>query len=248
MTPSDFGTVGRYSGSRHTRFTTHCTAGLNSLTLTHSIKGRQPSVQSTTGDRDRDLAVRRASFVSTRSALAKRALDHIGTPGTLQRNRGLSSGSRMSNSTALSRISALNADLSRDGHDFNVDTRVIKEEEEDDDDGVASDDDMEGLDEDMEGDTTLVSERIHDAFDLPQIEPYKGGTCFAAGYNCHCLLIQHEIVEFACYLARSVLLKGYMFVTSAHICFYANLPREQVWFNLHFSEMQSATTLSAPTI
>ncbi|KAJ8325557.1 Sterol 3-beta-glucosyltransferase [Batrachochytrium dendrobatidis] len=48
-----------------------------------------------------------------------------------------------------------------------------------------------------------VAEKIQTVFELPETEPYRG--------------------EFACWLVRSVLLKGYMYLTSKHICFYASL-------------------------
>ncbi|RKO88311.1 hypothetical protein BDK51DRAFT_49436 [Blyttiomyces helicus] len=56
------------------------------------------------------------------------------------------------------------------------------------------------------GDLT-VEEKIQVAFELPQAEEYLG--------------------EFACWLVRSVLLKGYIFITKGHICFYASLPKDE---------------------
>lgn len=56
------------------------------------------------------------------------------------------------------------------------------------------------------GDTIELSveEKLQMVFDLPEKEKY---------YK-----------EFACWLVRSVLLKGYMYVTEKHLCFYSALP------------------------
>ncbi|KNC98530.1 uncharacterized protein SPPG_06223 [Spizellomyces punctatus DAOM BR117] len=51
-----------------------------------------------------------------------------------------------------------------------------------------------------------IAEKLQIAFELPETEPYRG--------------------EFACWLVRSVLLKGNIYMTDSHICFYASLPRE----------------------
>ncbi|KAJ3103109.1 Sterol 3-beta-glucosyltransferase [Phlyctochytrium planicorne] len=60
-------------------------------------------------------------------------------------------------------------------------------------------------DADDKGEVTLsVEEKIKIAFELPAVEEYRG--------------------EFACWLVRSVLLKGYMYLTEKHICFFASLP------------------------
>jgi hypothetical protein len=36
------------------------------------------------------------------------------------------------------------------------------------------------------------------------------------------------ILEYSCWMARSVLLPGYMYLTTNHVCFYANLPSSHV--------------------
>ncbi|KAG0231105.1 Sterol 3-beta-glucosyltransferase, partial [Mortierella sp. GBA43] len=53
------------------------------------------------------------------------------------------------------------------------------------------------------------------------------------------------IEEYACWMARSVLLPGYMYLTTNHICFYANLPssHDVVQKDGYFSK-KSNTTLS----
>ncbi|KAF9907442.1 Sterol 3-beta-glucosyltransferase [Linnemannia zychae] len=52
-----------------------------------------------------------------------------------------------------------------------------------------------------------VAEKLQAAFGYPELEDFIG--------------------EYSCWLARSVLLPGYMYLTTNHICFYANLPSGQ---------------------
>ncbi|KAI8803606.1 hypothetical protein BJ742DRAFT_749002 [Cladochytrium replicatum] len=52
-----------------------------------------------------------------------------------------------------------------------------------------------------------VDEKIQLAFELPEVEPYRG--------------------EYSCWLVKSLLIKGNMFLTDGHLCFYASLPREK---------------------
>ncbi|TPX36242.1 hypothetical protein SmJEL517_g01587 [Synchytrium microbalum] len=54
---------------------------------------------------------------------------------------------------------------------------------------------------------TVESEKVKFAFDLTQVEDYEG--------------------DFACWLSKSVLTRGHMFVTTEHICFYTSLPQDQ---------------------
>ncbi|KAI7822657.1 hypothetical protein BC939DRAFT_503666 [Gamsiella multidivaricata] len=56
-------------------------------------------------------------------------------------------------------------------------------------------------------DKKTIAEKLQAAFGFPEVEEFVG--------------------EFSCELARSVLLRGYMYLTSNHICFYANLPGNQ---------------------
>ncbi|KAG0054133.1 Sterol 3-beta-glucosyltransferase [Gryganskiella cystojenkinii] len=56
-------------------------------------------------------------------------------------------------------------------------------------------------------DKKTVAEKLQAAFGYPEVEEFIG--------------------EYSCWLARSVLLPGYMYLTSNHICFYANLPSSQ---------------------
>lgn len=49
-----------------------------------------------------------------------------------------------------------------------------------------------------------IEEKLQLVFELPELEAYQK--------------------ELACWLVRSVLLKGYMYITTHHICFYAALP------------------------
>lgn len=52
--------------------------------------------------------------------------------------------------------------------------------------------------------TISVDARIQDTFELPELEVFKD--------------------EFACWLLKSVFLKGYVYLTSHHFCFYASIP------------------------
>ncbi|KAF9081464.1 Sterol 3-beta-glucosyltransferase [Mortierella sp. AD031] len=56
-------------------------------------------------------------------------------------------------------------------------------------------------------DKKSVAEKLQAAFGYPELEEFLG--------------------EYSCWLARSVLLPGYMYLTTNHICFYANLPSNQ---------------------
>ncbi|KAK3839740.1 MAG: putative UGT51-sterol glucosyltransferase, partial [Linnemannia gamsii] len=56
-------------------------------------------------------------------------------------------------------------------------------------------------------DRKTVAEKLQAAFGYPELEDFIG--------------------EYSCWLARSVLLPGYMYLTTNHICFYANLPSGQ---------------------
>jgi hypothetical protein len=49
-----------------------------------------------------------------------------------------------------------------------------------------------------------IEEKLQRVFDLPELDPY--------------------VTEFACWFVKSVLLKGYMYLTKNHICFYAQIP------------------------
>ncbi|KAI8894409.1 hypothetical protein BC833DRAFT_605042 [Globomyces pollinis-pini] len=49
-----------------------------------------------------------------------------------------------------------------------------------------------------------IEEKLQIVFELPTIEKYEN--------------------EFACWFVRSVLLKGYMYITENHVCFYSSLP------------------------
>ncbi|KAG0359483.1 Sterol 3-beta-glucosyltransferase [Podila minutissima] len=56
-------------------------------------------------------------------------------------------------------------------------------------------------------DKKTVAEKLQAAFGYSEVEDFIG--------------------EYSCWLARSVLLPGYMYLTTNHICFYANLPSSQ---------------------
>ncbi|KAL1918991.1 uncharacterized protein VTP21DRAFT_2372 [Calcarisporiella thermophila] len=52
-----------------------------------------------------------------------------------------------------------------------------------------------------------IPEKLQQIFQLPEIEELKG--------------------EFPCWLVRTVLLPGYLYLTSHHVCFYASIPKSQ---------------------
>ncbi|KAF9970576.1 Sterol 3-beta-glucosyltransferase [Actinomortierella ambigua] len=56
-------------------------------------------------------------------------------------------------------------------------------------------------------DSKSIAEKLRSAFGYSEMEDFLG--------------------EYSCWLARSVLLPGYMYLTTNHICFYANLPSSQ---------------------
>ncbi|KAG0240175.1 Sterol 3-beta-glucosyltransferase [Actinomortierella wolfii] len=56
-------------------------------------------------------------------------------------------------------------------------------------------------------DKKSIAEKLRAAFGYSEVEDFLG--------------------EYSCWLARSVLLPGYMYLTTNHICFYANLPSSQ---------------------
>ena len=57
---------------------------------------------------------------------------------------------------------------------------------------------------DVEKKELTIDEKLQLVFELPEVEKYEK--------------------ELACWLVRSVLLKGYMYITENHICFYSSLP------------------------
>ncbi|KAF9417014.1 Sterol 3-beta-glucosyltransferase [Podila epigama] len=70
-------------------------------------------------------------------------------------------------------------------------------------------------------DRKTVAEKLQAAFGYPELEEF--------------------IAEYPCWLARSVLLPGYMYLTSNHICFYANLPNSQdVYYPLKTIDLKYA--------
>ncbi|KAK5798840.1 hypothetical protein F5H01DRAFT_358424 [Linnemannia elongata] len=71
-------------------------------------------------------------------------------------------------------------------------------------------------------DKKTVAEKLQSAFGYPELEDFLG--------------------EYSCWLARSVLLPGYMYLTTNHICFYANLPSQDVIQKEGFFAKKSRTT------
>ncbi|KAG0069598.1 Sterol 3-beta-glucosyltransferase, partial [Linnemannia elongata] len=75
---------------------------------------------------------------------------------------------------------------------------------------------------DSEKARSTVAEKLQSAFGYPELEDFLG--------------------EYSCWLARSVLLPGYMYLTTNHICFYANLPSQDVIQKEGFFAKKSRTT------
>ncbi|KAF9932846.1 Sterol 3-beta-glucosyltransferase [Linnemannia zychae] len=71
-------------------------------------------------------------------------------------------------------------------------------------------------------DKKSVAEKLQAAFGYPELEEFIG--------------------EYSCWLARAVLLPGYMYLTTNHICFYANLPSKDVIQKEGFFAKKSRTT------
>eukprot|EP00842_Homolaphlyctis_polyrhiza_P000415 jgi/Hompol1/1374/HPOL_003608-RA len=77
--------------------------------------------------------------------------------------------------------------------------------------------------------TLSVAEKIQRAFELPQVETYRG--------------------EFPCWLVRSVLLRGWMYLTDKHMCFFAMLHRSDLYYPISTISLKSITeiTMRTPT-
>ncbi|KAG0288961.1 Sterol 3-beta-glucosyltransferase [Linnemannia gamsii] len=71
-------------------------------------------------------------------------------------------------------------------------------------------------------DKKSVAEKLQTAFGYPELEDFLG--------------------EYSCWLARSALLPGYMYLTTNHISFYANLPSKDVILKEGFFAKKSKTT------
>lgn len=79
--------------------------------------------------------------------------------------------------------------------------------------GLLNEDLWEGIDDDSSIESfnsapvdkeLTIDEKLQVVFELPEVEKFQQ--------------------EFACWMIRSVLLKGYMYITENHICFYSSLP------------------------
>lgn len=55
----------------------------------------------------------------------------------------------------------------------------------------------------------------------------------------------HTVAEYKCWLFRSVLLQGFMYLTTGHICFYAYLPRKEVRQSLPHTASDSSRARSS---
>jgi sterol 3beta-glucosyltransferase len=70
-----------------------------------------------------------------------------------------------------------------------------------------------------------LAKRLMEIFNFEQPEDVIEGMSKQFGKSA--VLI---IVEYPCWLLKSVLLQGYMYITTKHICFYAYLPKRSVGF------------------
>lgn len=77
-----------------------------------------------------------------------------------------------------------------------------------------------------------VEEKVQIIFELPERDTYVG--------------------EYACWLMRTVPLKGYMYVTQNHICFYSSLPSIPVRLanpRVNYANLDTCkSTLTAPFV
>lgn len=86
----------------------------------------------------------------------------------------------------------------------------------------------EGAGDSEAGDSSSLARRLMEIFHFESPELVLSGTPFLPSsllFAPNKMLIQ---AEYPCWLLQSVLLQGYMYVTSKHICFYAYLPKKSV--------------------
>lgn len=72
--------------------------------------------------------------------------------------------------------------------------------------------------------SSKLAKRLMEIFNLPEMENVVSGKL----HTCTWLHPLTSDPEYPCWLLKSVLLQGYMYITTRHICFYAYLPRKTV--------------------
>lgn len=77
-----------------------------------------------------------------------------------------------------------------------------------------------------EGKTTDLSRQLQEIFEFDEPEEVISGEDDRSTVEkCKTLII---VIEYPCYLLQAVLLQGFIYITSKHICFYAYLPKKAV--------------------
>ena len=83
--------------------------------------------------------------------------------------------------------------------------------------------DRRDTDDNGEASSSSLAKRLKDIFEFEKAEDViEGMTHGSVGKS---TLI---CIEYPCWLLKSVLLQGYMYITTKHICFYAYLPKKSV--------------------
>ena len=97
-----------------------------------------------------------------------------------------------------------------------------------------------------------LAKKLKEIFDLPQMEKVVSGESLQP--CCAGRRVLTVDVEYPCWLLKSVLLQGYMYITTQHICFYAYLPKKTVsslslqWRSLTHTKNYTRTLLRNPAI
>lgn len=81
---------------------------------------------------------------------------------------------------------------------------------------------------DSEGRKGKLAEKLEDIFGLDGRESVVAGEQSPESLIRYAWHSSELFTEFHCWLYRSVLLQGFMYLTTGHICFYAYLPKKEV--------------------
>ncbi len=73
-----------------------------------------------------------------------------------------------------------------------------------------------------------LEDKIQKAFELPRLEKRHHGKKKYNPLTRGSLFLIFLIIEYACWLVKNVLLRGYLLVTDGHLCFWANIPSDEV--------------------
>jgi hypothetical protein len=90
---------------------------------------------------------------------------------------------------------------------------------------------------------TALARKLMEIFDFDEPERVLEGSSPLRLTFCLDIITNNEpCIEYPCWLLKSVLLQGYLYITSKHICFYAYLPKKTVRPFLSPIPMQSKFT------